>query len=69
MRAREALNTGQITGSPALVAAQGLLAKCRGTRLLRLPKSAAEIQASRYVSMYLINRLHNSNVEKRRPVE
>ncbi|CAM9601528.1 unnamed protein product, partial [Ectocarpus fasciculatus] len=51
VRAREALNVGQITGSPALVAAQALLAKCRGTRLLRLPKSAAEIQASSWSPM------------------
>ncbi|CBJ27106.1 similar to Dynein heavy chain 3, axonemal (Axonemal beta dynein heavy chain 3) (Ciliary dynein heavy chain 3) [Ectocarpus siliculosus] len=51
VRAREALNMGQITGSPALVAAQALLAKCRGTRLLRLPKSAAEIQASSWSAM------------------
>ncbi|CAB1120679.1 unnamed protein product [Ectocarpus sp. CCAP 1310/34] len=51
VRAREALNMGQITGSPALVAAQALLATCRGTRLLRLPKSAAEIQASSWSAM------------------
>ncbi|CAM9159174.1 unnamed protein product, partial [Ectocarpus sp. 8 AP-2014] len=51
VRAREALNMGQITGSPALIAAQALLAKCRGTRLLRLPKTAAEIQASSWSAM------------------
>ncbi|CAM9985812.1 unnamed protein product [Scytosiphon promiscuus] len=52
LRAREALNGGQIAGSPALVAAQALLAECLGTtRLLRLPRSAAEIQAARWSPM------------------
>lgn len=47
LRAKEAMERGQITGSPALLAAQGLLARCQETRLLRLPASAAEVRSSR----------------------
>lgn len=48
-RARDAMGGGgQIAGSPVLLAAQALLARCRETRLLRLPKSAEEIRSSRY---------------------
>lgn len=46
-RAREALEVGQIAGSPALLAAQALLVECRDVRLLRLPDSAAAMWSSR----------------------
>lgn len=48
LRAKEAMGGGgQIAGSPVLLAAQALLARCRETRLLSLPRSAEEIRSSR----------------------
>eukprot|EP00903_Cladosiphon_okamuranus_P012758 g11926.t1 len=46
LRAKDAIGGGgQIAGSPVLLAAQALLARCRDIRLLRLPTSAEEIRS------------------------